>query len=148
MNSKDTEESEKLELALSNNEESTLFDLTSSKIKTIKNNILQQLNLDREILKEYHKKLKDYRYVDEIPDLQYGNYIRWIPLKDPENIKLTHGGYLVNIDIIDGVGIYIKCKTIKNRFFHFHLDTAMVFQKLNCEEKIILKALDYISESK
>ena len=44
----------------------------------MKNNILQKLQLDRETLKSFHKKLKGYRYCVDMADVQYGYYIRWI----------------------------------------------------------------------
>ena len=56
--------------ALENESNASIMKLTTSKIKSYKNNILQELQLDRETLKSYHKKLKNYRYCDEISDLQ------------------------------------------------------------------------------
>ena len=70
--------------ALENNTNSSIINLNSSKIKTIKNNILQKLQLERDVLKLFHKKLKDYRYVDGMHDIEYGYYVRWISLKNPE----------------------------------------------------------------
>ena len=70
--------------ALDNEENESIVKLNSKLIKEDKNNILQKLQLERESIKQLHKKLKHYRYVDEIPDLHYGSYIRWIPLKNPE----------------------------------------------------------------
>ena len=78
-------------LALENESNSSIMNLTSSKIKTIKNNMLQKLQLDRDKLKFFHKKLKHYRYCSDMNDLQYGFYIRWINLNYPENLKLTNG---------------------------------------------------------
>ena len=59
------------------------MNLTPGKIKQYKNDILQRLGLDRETLKIYHKKLKNYRYCTDVLDIQDGRYVRWIPLKDP-----------------------------------------------------------------
>ena len=74
---------------LNNDTDSNIINLTSSKIKTMKNNMLQKLQLPRNELKNMHKKLKDYRYCNDMTDLQSGNYLRWISLKDPDNLKLT-----------------------------------------------------------
>ena len=45
-------------LALENESNSSIMNMTTSKIKTIKNNMLQKLGLTREELKMMHKKLK------------------------------------------------------------------------------------------
>mgnify|MGYP003975395915 FL=1 len=47
--------------ALENKSNTSIIKLTSAKIKEHKNNILQSLQLNRETLKLYHKKLKQYR---------------------------------------------------------------------------------------
>ena len=48
-------------------------------------------------------------------DILMGYYIRWIPLKNPDNLKLTNGGIIVDIDIINNcfqikvkIGLKIK----------------------------------------
>lgn len=58
-----------------------LLHLSSSKIKSLKNNILQKLYLTREELLNYHKVLKEYKYVDELDEINIGSYIRWFNLK-------------------------------------------------------------------
>ena len=52
----------KLYDALENETNVSIMDQTTRKIKDQKNNILQKLQLDRKQLKEFHKKLKGYRY--------------------------------------------------------------------------------------
>ena len=83
----DEEVHEKLKDILDNEDNSSIIKLTRSKIKEIKNNNLQKLQLDREKLKDYHKKLEEYRYVEDISDIRYGFYIRWINLKNPDTVK-------------------------------------------------------------
>ena len=63
--------------SLDNENNSSMNNLSSKKIKSMKNDYLQQLQLSREKLKEYHTKLKEYRYVDDLSDIQYGRYIRY-----------------------------------------------------------------------
>ena len=99
----------------------------------------------REKLKEYHTKLKEYRYVDDLSDIQYGRYIRWINLKDPTNISLTKGGIIIDIKICEG-GIQVVCKNFHNKKFQIKIDECFIFQKLTDQEKIILSALDYLNE--
>jgi len=90
---------------LNNDTDSNIINLTSRKIKDIKNNMLQKLQLPREDLKALHKKLKDYRYCTDLSDLQSGNYIRWISLKNPDNLRLTNGAFLMDIKIYAPISI-------------------------------------------
>jgi hypothetical protein len=77
-------------------------------------------------------------------DLQYGYYIRWIPLKDPENLYLTNGGIMCDMKIVNNQ-IQIFCKNFRNRFFQFKFDEAVIFQKISSQEKVILSVLDYLN---
>jgi hypothetical protein len=131
--------------ALENDSNENIMNFNSSLIQKIKNDNLQRLLLPREKLKEYHKKLKDYRYVDDLESVQYGRYIRWIPLKNPDNIYLTNGGIIVDIKILQK-GIYLVCKNNRNRIFQIHLDENMIFQKISDQEKTIISVLDYIQK--
>jgi len=131
--------------SLDNENNSSMNNLSSKKIKSMKNDYLQKLQLSREKLKEYHTKLKEYRYVDDLSDIQYGRYIRWINLKDPTNISLTQGGLIIDIKICQG-GIQVVCKNFRNKKFQIKIDECFIFQKLTDQEKIILSALDYVNE--
>ena len=117
--------------------------IKEKKIKSIKNDMLQKLQLPKETLKTYHKKLKDYRYVGELHEIRYGAYIRWINLKNIDNIRLTNGGIICDIQVTN-TGLWIKCKNNMNRFFQLKLDECLIFQKLSDQERILLKALDYL----
>ena len=131
--------------ALENETNSSIMNMTSAKIKDIKNNMLQRLKLDRTTLKTFHKKLKDYRYCSDMNDLQYGFYIRWISLKNPDNLKLTTGGIIVDIDIISDC-VQIRIKNNMNRIFQIKLDESMIFQKITPQEYVILGVLDYLEK--
>ena len=128
---------------LNNDTDSNIINLTSRKIKDIKNNMLQKLQLPREDLKSLHKKLKDYRYCTDLSDLQSGNYIRWISLKNIDNLKLTTGGIVCDVKLVNNV-LQILCKNFNNMFFQIKFDEVVIFQKLSNQEKIILGILDYI----
>ena len=119
--------------------------MTTRKIKDIKNNILQRLQLERSQLKEFHKKLKNYRYCSDMADLQYGYYIRWIPLKNPDKLYLTTGGLLVDVDIINNC-VQLKVKNNRNRIFQIKFDECEIFQKISPQEHVILGVLDYIDK--
>jgi len=113
-------------------------------IKQIKNDYLQKLLLPREKLKLFHSKLKDYRYVDDLSDIQYGRYIRWIKLNDPSKIILSNGGVIIDIKILQN-GIHVVCKNFNNQRFQIKIDECYIFQKLTDQEKIILFALDHVN---
>ena len=131
--------------ALDNENNESIMNYNSRLIKTIKNDYLQKLILPREKLKEYHTKLKDYRYVDDLSDIQYGRYIRWINLKNPEKIELTRGGMIIDIKILSN-GIHVVCKNTYNHRFQIKIDECYIFQKLTDQEKILLMALDYVQK--
>ena len=135
----------KLLNALENETNTSIMNLTMSKIKDIKNNILQSLQLERKLLKSFHKKLKGYRYCSDQSDLQYGFYIRWIPLKNPDNIKLTNGGIIIDIDIINDC-IQLRVKNNQNRIFQIKFDEVIIFQKISPQERVILGVLDYLEK--
>ena len=125
---------------------SSIIKLNSNKIMEHKNNILQQIQITGPKLKTFHKKLKEYRYCSDMRDFVEGNYVRWIPLKDPSKIYLTNGGILVNVEIFES-GVQIRVKNNQNRFFNIKFDEVLIFQKLSMQEKIIIKVLDLIDKS-
>lgn len=134
---------DKLLKAIDNDNNESILSLDKSKIKTIKNDILQQLNLPREILLDFHKKLKDYRYVTDLADLRYGSYIRWIQLSDPTNIKMTNGAIFVDIKFLKE-GVNIVCKKIGNRVFQIKYDNCLIFQRITDEEQILLDIMNHL----
>ena len=131
--------------SLDNENNESISNLSSKKIKAIKNDYLQQLQLSREKSKDFHDKLKEYRYVDDLTTIQYGRYIRWINLKDPANIKLTTGAIIIDIKILED-GIHLVCKNFRNRKFQIKIDECFIFQKLTDQEKVIISALDYLEK--
>ena len=130
--------------ALDNDEHSNLLNTSYEKIAKDKNDILQQLQFKNDKLKLYHAKLKDYRYVDELNDLKYGQYIRWINIKNPERLTLTNGGIFLEIKLLD-TGTHMMIKNNMNRIFQIKMDECIVFQKLSDQEKIILLAIKYLN---
>ena len=132
--------------ALDNENNESIMKYNSRMIKSIKNDYLQKLLLSKAILKEFHKKLADYRYVDDLSDIHYGRYIRWINLKNPEKIVLTRGGMIIDIKILSN-GIHLVCKNQKNNRFQIKIDECYIFQKLTEQEKVLLSVLDYIQTS-
>jgi hypothetical protein len=107
--------------------------------------ILKELHLDRETMINYFKKLKGYKYVDELNDLKYGGFIRWIPITDPAHLPLNQCGIICDIIISDD-GVYIVCKNFMHRHYRFKMDECLIFQKLSAQEMVILSALDHLNE--
>lgn len=136
---------EKLMTALDNENNEELLNLDNKTISKMKNDILQKLGLNRKQLKEFHTKLKDYRYVDELPDLKCGRFIRWIDIRKPNNIKLTNGSIICDIKI-ENDSIAVVCKNYMNRHYQFDMSNMLIFQKLTEQERIILSALDYLNK--
>jgi len=131
--------------ALDNEKNDSIMNLTTAKIQETIFGILKELHLDREILIDYFKKLKGYKYVDEINDLKYGGFIRWIPLTDPTHLPLNQCGIICDI-IISDEGVYIVCKNFMHRHYRFKMDECLIFQKLSAQEMVILSALDHLTE--
>lgn len=133
-----------LKKALDNDDNASLMNLDHSKIKTIKNDIFQKLHFKPSHIKELLKKLKNYRFVDDLKDIHYGSYIRWINMNNPEDLKLTNGGIVCDIKVTDIV--LIICKNRFNRYFTIKMDECLIFQKLNNAENIILYAMDHLNK--
>jgi hypothetical protein len=131
--------------SLDNENNVGIENLSTRKIKSIKNDYLQQLQLSRDDLKNYHTKLKEYRFVDDLTNIQYGRYIRWISLKNPEKLCLTTGGVIIDIQLLED-GIYILCKNFRNNRMKIKIDECFIFQKLTDQEKMIIAALDYLEK--
>ena len=135
---------ENLLKALDNDANSSIMKLNSKKIKQEKFDILKELNLDKEELINLMNKLKNYRFVDDLQDINYGAYIRWIKIKDLDQVKLSNGGIIIDIKIYDD-GCQVICKNMYNKIMQIKLNEAMVFQKLTDQEYVILSALDYLN---
>jgi hypothetical protein len=137
----------KLMNALDNETNESIMNLTSKKIFDMNLNIIKELHLDKATTLNYLKKLKEYRYVDEINDLKHGLFIRWIPITDPSYLPLHHCGMICDIKITDS-GVLITCKNFMHRHYTFKMDECLIFQKLTSQERIIIHALDHLDKTK
>ena len=131
--------------ALDNENNSKFLKLNNQKIKKMKLDMLKELQLPRDDLIKYMNKLKEYIYIDEMSDLKIGGFIRWIPLKDPDEIYLTSGAILSEINVTDN-GVLLNCKNFAKKHYQIKLDECLVFQKLNQQEIVLLCALDNLSK--
>lgn len=132
--------------ALDNDNNEKIMNLTRSKIKDQINNILQRLQFNKDTLKSYHKKLKDYRYISDLSDLKCGEYIRWIPLKDVKNIKLTRGAIYCDYKVVNNM-LHIVCKSNFGKIFQIKFDEVELFQKLSNQEKILLNVIQLLNKN-
>lgn len=138
---------DKLLKALDDDSNEPLFNFTTEKIREMNLKILKELHLPKNITTEIFKKLNDYKYVDEMNDLKYGTFIRWIPIEDPENIHLTKGSIFCEMKIKDD-GVYCVCKNFgfPTKHFQISMDKNLIFQKLTDQELVLLSALDHLSK--
>ena len=137
----------KLLKALDDDSNETLLNFTSDKIKEMNLNIIKELQLPRKDTLDIMNKLRDYKYVDEMNELKYGAYIRWIPIEDPNNIHLTRGALFCEMKITDD-GVFCVCKNYgyTQRHFQLSMDKNLIFQRLTDQELVLLSALDHLSK--
>jgi hypothetical protein len=137
----------KLLKALDDDSNETLLNFTSDKIKEMNLNIIKELQLPRKDTLDIMNKLREYKYVDEMNELKYGAYIRWIPIEDPTNIYLTQGALFCEMKITDD-GVFCVCKNygFKSKHFQLSMDKNLIFQKLTDQEQVLLSALDHLSK--
>ena len=127
---------QKLLKALDDETNETLLNFTTDKITEMNLNILKELHLSKHDTLKLLDKLQDYKYVDEMNELKYGAYIRWIPIEDPTNIQLTKGALFCEMKITDN-GVFCVC---------ISMDKNLIFQRLTEQEQVLLSALDYLAK--
>jgi len=137
----------KLLQALDDDTNESLLSFTTEKLIEMNLKILKELHLSKKDTLDLLNKLKNYKYVDEMNDLKYGSYIRWIPIENPNNIYLTQGALFCEMKIRDD-GVFCVCKNYgyKTNHFQISMDKNLIFQKLTEQELILLSALDYLSK--
>lgn len=136
----------KLLKALDDDSNETLLNFTSKTIREMTLKVLKELELPKKETVDIFNKLKDYKYVDEMNDLKYGTFIRWIPIENPDNINLTKGALFCEMKITDD-GVFCVCKNLgySARHFQISMDKNLIFQKLTGQELVLLSALDHLS---
>lgn len=138
---------QKLLQALDDDTNETLLNFTTDKIRGMTLNILKELHMSKKETIDMYNKLKDYKYVDEMNELKYGTYVRWIPIEDPTNIHLTKGALFCEMKITDD-GVFCVCKNFgfPTRHFQISMDKNLIFQKLTEQELVLLSALDHLAK--
>lgn len=137
----------KLVKALDDVSNEPLLNFTSEKIRAMNLKILKELQLSKKDTHDIYNKLKYYKYIDEMNDLKYGTYLRWIPIEDPNNIYLTKGAIFCEVKITDN-GVFCVCKNFgfSSKYFQISIDKNLIFQKLTDQELVLLSALDHLSK--
>jgi len=138
----------KLLKALDDDTNEELMNFNNEKIKQLNRQIISELNLQEVEEEVLLNKLKGYKYIDEINELRYGTYLRWINITNPNKIFLTNGSMFCNVKITDE-GVFLICKNYGPRSRHFRLsmDSSLIFQKLTDQENVLLSALDHLSKT-
>jgi hypothetical protein len=132
--------------ALENNKNESILKEDISTLEDSKDKILKTLHLPNKEYNDIRKKLALYRYVDELPDMKYGSYIRWINIKNPANLRLTNGGIVCEMKV-NPKGLIAVCRNNKHKYFQINMTETLIFRKLSEQELVLLSALDFINSS-
>lgn len=128
-------------------ESNTVLHTSVQDINKRKEDLLNELRLPAADVKQLLQKLKHYRYVMELPDLELGSYIRWINLNHGESIYLTNGSFIADIMIMKD-GIQIRCKNRFGKIHQLKFDEHLIFQKLSDQEHILLQLVDCVKNNR
>lgn len=132
-----------LHQALDNDDNHKFLHLNSKKIQLYKSNAIAELHRSQSETRSLLAKLRDYIYVDELGDLREGAYIRWIPIINPNIIRLTKGALFCEALMTDN-GISIRYKNFNGGTYSLKPEECLLFQKLTQQEIVLIKALDYL----
>mgnify|MGYP001318982661 FL=1 len=138
--------------SLDNDKNLSISKLTYDKINNMKYNMLERLGINDDELESMLHKLADYRYVEELQDIQHGAFIRYVPLTSKNGQKegeivLKNGGFICEVKIL-GSGVHLLCRNHFRKIFQLKLDEVLIFQKLSNQEEIILSVFDYLAKNK
>ena len=133
--------SELLEEYNTSNSKSTFKNFVYKRNLEINLEVLSDLELNEEDTYNFLSKLKEYKYIDEVDDLKYGSFIRWIPLTDPENLPLHHSGMICEVRFTED-GTIIICKNFMHRHYSIKMDECLIFQKFSNDEKMMIELID------
>ncbi len=131
--------------ALDDESNESLLSLSSDKIKEMNLKVISELHLSKKEMTEILIKLSDYKYVDEMDDLKYGSYIRWIKLNDIDDLTLTKGAIFLDVKITEkGVNLICKNHGYLCKRFTIKMDECLIFRKMTNQELVLLSALDHL----
>jgi hypothetical protein len=96
--------------------------------------IIQELKLPGDVSIEMLYQLVDYKYLEFADDVRVGMFLKWIPLKKPDEIRLKHGAVVCKIRETEDDEVYIVCRLLKRVggrtvFFELNFDENLLFFK-------------------
>ncbi len=115
--------------------------------------VLSQLFLPKEKMEKMQAQLTNYLYVDDVDELQSGTHVRWICLKNPEELELKKGAIFcyarhnnhIKETIIDAVACCMcVCKTYLHRHVQFCFDDCLVFQKIDAKFQQLFDLMEFV----
>tara|TARA_A100001015_G_scaffold274165_1_gene330289 strand:- start:28 stop:402 length:375 start_codon:yes stop_codon:yes gene_type:complete len=115
-----------------------LIKYNSSNIFLEKQYVFNELKLSKELIRNFHEKLKYYKVIDNISQINEGKYIRWIKINTH---KLTNGALVCDVEITDE-DILINCKTINNNFITVSYNKNILFEKISDDELLLISVVD------
>lgn len=132
--------------AMTKSENSTIANMTLSKIAARRQEVLSSMNLTPEKMAEFERKLHMYRVVETPDELKHNQLIRWIPLRSLETQPyVTIGGCLFRVKYNEEECLHIvTIRNVKKFVFNIKFELNAVFQRLSQEELLILRAVEYV----
>jgi len=102
---------------------------------------LKTVSTSKDLIADYCSKLVEYRFIDQIFQLQKGKHIRWIRKQSQVSKHfitpiLTNGGIVMDIKFTNK-GVSILCKN-KDRFIQYNFDDCLTYQKLSSDELMVV----------
>jgi hypothetical protein len=135
--------------AMNKTENNTIANMTLKKITARRHEILSSLNLTKEKMEEFERKLHMYRVIEDPWDLKHNQLIRWIPLRSLETRPyVTLGGTLFRVreNVEEKVHI-VTIRNIKKFVYNIRFELNVVFQRLSQEELMILRVVEYVEDA-
>lgn len=95
--------------------------------------IIQELKLPGDVSIDMLYQLVDYKYLEFEQDIKIGMFLKWIPLKKPDNIKVKHGAVICKIYKEENE-TFIVCRLLKrisgrSAFFELNFNENLIFYK-------------------
>jgi hypothetical protein len=132
--------------AMTKTENSSITNMTLTKIAARRHEVLSTMNLTPEKYAEFERKLHMYRVIESPDELKHNQLIRWIPLRSLETRPyVTLGGCLFRVKYNEGERLHIvTIRNVKKFVFNIKFELNAVFQRLSQEELLILRAVEYV----
>ena len=104
------------------------------------------LDVGDEKMQKWCQQLLEFRKINEIYEFKCGVPTKMIRKKDGEPYKISYIGVLLSVSFKD-TGTQLCClSTVNNKQYRYkyNYDSAVFFQKITNEEKILLTALEHV----